>query len=107
MRSMRVELVFFDGGKPLCRGEICITARDQKLELSTVRGEVFEISHRYEEPACPVFIRVFRHGTLVGRSAMRMGVADSDDWEAIDLANGISLCFKRHVLPNSPSRTNG
>ena len=98
---MRVELAFFDGNTPLCRGEICITEKEEKAELSSDRGDMFEISHRYEEPACPIFIRVFEQGKLVGRSAMRMGVADSDDWEAIGLANDIDLCFKRHVLASS------
>jgi hypothetical protein len=95
---MRVELVFFEGDTRLCSGEIHITARDGKVEFSTERGEIFEISHRFEEPACPIFIRSFENGKLVGRSAMRMGVMDSDDWEAISLANRIELCFKRHVL---------
>jgi hypothetical protein len=97
MSSMRVELVFFDGDKPLCRGEICITAKDDKIEFPTDRGYVFEVSHRYEEPACPVFIRCLEQGKLVGRSAMRLGVANSDDWEVISVANNIELCFRRHV----------
>lgn len=107
MPSMRVELVFFDGSTDLCRGEICITSQDEKVEFSTNRGEVFEVSHRYEEPACPIFMRFFESGKLVGRTAMRMGVADSDDWEAVSLANTIELCFRRHVLTDPQSPTNG
>ena len=97
MHLMRVELVFFDRDTPLCRGEISITDLEENVEFSTDRGEVFAIWHRYEEPACPILIRIYEQDICVGQSAMRMGVANSDDCEAISLANTIELCFRRHV----------
>jgi hypothetical protein len=102
MRSLKVELVFFEADAPLCRGDIRITDRREVVELRSPKGDLFEISYQFEEPACPIFIRSMKQGKLVGRSAMRMGVADSEDWEAISLANDIELCFRRRVEMDGP-----
>jgi hypothetical protein len=102
MSSMRVEVGFFEGSTLLCRAELHITDLREVTELTSPQGDLFEISYHFEYPACPIFIRLMKHGDLVGRSAMRMGVADSDDWESINLANDIDLCFRRRVELDEP-----
>jgi len=94
MKSMSVEVAFFDADELLCRGTINLTTVESESEFVAERGERFELAYQFEQPASRVFIRCHKDGSLVFRSALRMGVHDSDDWESTDLAEPYQLCFR-------------
>ena len=99
MKAMRVELAFFDGNEPLARGNVLVQREDSTCEIISERGDKFKITRRFEEPASSFFVRIFdRDGEPAGRSAMRMGVHNSDDWEKIDLSEPYEMCFKCAVV---------
>src|SRR5262245_58106358 len=93
-QSMRVVLAFFLHDRLLCRETIAIGPQEEKHTVTGDDGYAFVISSKYEEPACPLLIQCFQEGQMVFRSAMRMGVHNSDDWEAVSLAEPYELCFK-------------
>jgi len=91
---MRVQLAFFKGDEFLCRGSIVIDREARHATMASESGHEFRISYTYEEPACPILIHCLANGELVSRSAMRIGVHTSNDWEAISLADPYELCFR-------------
>src|SRR6188768_3575805 len=98
--SLDIEMAFFRGDVLLCRG----TARCISGETNhTFDGadHSFQVTHAFELPACRVFITASTGGKHLFRSASRMGVHTSDDWEAIDLGAGYSLVFKCTEVPQS------
>ncbi|QDU40457.1 hypothetical protein Mal4_48140 [Maioricimonas rarisocia] len=103
MTAMRVELAFFDHEQLLCRDTILIVVEETVSEIHSERNETFRVTHQFEEPACRVFIKGFRSDRLLFRSAMRMGVHNSDDWEAVSLAAPFELCFRCTVVEDQTS----
>ena len=68
-------------------------------EILCDRGDTFIIKARFEESACPIFLKYYDpDGKFAGKSAMRMGVHNSDDWESILLAEPYELCFKAAIV---------
>ncbi len=100
---MRVELAFFKGNELLCHGTIAIDTEQRQCTIVGESGPAFEISYTYEWPACPILIKCFHDGELVSRSALRMGVHTSDDWEAISLAEPYELGFRCHAEERGPA----
>ena len=96
-KSLHVEMVFFKGDEFLCRDSILIGDKREERTISGGGPQSFCVSYVYGEPACPIFIRCFEGGKVVSRSAMSVGVHDSDDWEAISLADPFELCFRCSV----------
>ena len=99
MKAMRIELAFFDADQPLARGNVLIHAQKDTTEIASERGDRFEVTWQFEEPACSFAVRYFdRNGEPAGRSAMRIGVHDSDDWEMVELAPPYQMCFRCAVV---------
>ncbi|WP_417377469.1 hypothetical protein [Gimesia maris] len=99
MKAMRVEMLFFDGDEPLAHTKVLVHGTEEESEIECPRGDRFAVTRKFEEPACPIFINSFDpNGAFVGRSAMRMGVHNSDELEAIDLAAPYVLCFRSAIV---------
>lgn len=99
MKALRVEMAFFDGDTLLTRANVLVHSIEDECTVLAERGDRFEITRQFEEPASRLFIEYFyRDGNPAGRSAMRMGVHNSDDWEAIELAAPYQLCFKTAIV---------
>jgi hypothetical protein len=99
MRALRVEMAFFDGDTLLTRANVLVHSIEDECTVLAERGERFEISRQFQEPASRLFIKYFdSDGNPAGQSAIRMGVHNSDDWEAIDLAAPYQLCFKTAIV---------
>lgn len=91
-RFMLVELAFFDGDVLLARSVIqCGPA--EVTESITGDGYEFLVTHRFEEPACPIEIVCNKAGKRLYNAALRMGVHTSQDWESVNLGNIHDLGF--------------
>lgn len=93
---MFVDLAFFDGDLLLARSGI----RCESIEAKeSIVGENYElvVTHKFEEPACPIEIVCMKAGKLLYSTALRMGVHTSDDWESITLGNIHDLAFRCSV----------
>jgi hypothetical protein len=71
---MKVELAFFHGDSLLCRTQITCGAEERTEVFSGADSHEFTVTHRFEEPACPVVIDCTRSGERLYRAALRMGV---------------------------------
>lgn len=92
---MRVELAFFDGDNLLCRGRIICGPSEITDRFPEEGGDLmFAVTHVFEEPACPLVIVCSRSGTHLYRTALRMGVHTSEDWESIELGEAHTLAFR-------------
>ena len=99
MKAMRAELAFFDGDDLLSRDVVLIHSEEDTCVITSERGERFEVTRQFEEPASPILVKAFSSdGTFIFRSAMRMGVHNSDDWERIDLAEPYQMCFRCAIV---------
>ena len=99
MKAMRIEMAFFDGDEQLTRTKVLVYQDEADCEICCDRGDRFIVTRRFEEPACPIVIKYFdSNGDFAGRSAMRMGVHNSDDWEAVDLAEPYNMCFRCAIV---------
>lgn len=99
MKAMRVEMAFFDGDELLARSIVLIHKDKDVCEVISGRGDKFVITRWFEEPASVVQIEYFDpDGEFAGRSAMRMGVHNSEEWEAIQLADPYELCFRTAIV---------
>jgi len=90
--SMLVDLAFFDGDALLARSVIRCGAMEA-TESSAGEGHEFVVTHRFEEPACPIEIVCTKAGKHLYSAALRMGVHTSEDWESITLGDVHDLCF--------------
>lgn len=94
MKALRVNMVFFDGDVFISRAMVLVHQYEETCILESKRGDTFHVTRQFEEPACRMYIESYSATReLVGHSAMRMGVHNSDDWEAIDLVEPYQLCF--------------
>jgi hypothetical protein len=99
MKAMRVEMAFFDGDTLLTRANVLVHSIEDECTVVAERGDRFEITRQFEEPASRLFIKCYDgDGNPAGRSAMRMGVHNSDDWEAVALNPPYELCFKTTIV---------
>jgi hypothetical protein len=94
---MNIKMTFFEEDEMLAAGVVRCLFEENEFTIQGGNGYIFQIKASYEEPACPVFIKCFLDGKLLYRSALRMGVHSSDDWETIELANNHLLIFKCYV----------
>ncbi|MES2947006.1 MAG: hypothetical protein V4858_00545 [Pseudomonadota bacterium] len=72
-------------------------ADEQMLAIGDTAGLGFEITYKFEEPACPVFIACYAMGDRLYGAALRVGVHNSQDWESVDLGEKHVLVFKCYV----------
>ncbi len=92
-------MAFFDGETLLTRANVLVHSEEDECVIVSERGDRFEVTRQFEEPASRVFIKCFdADGKPAGRSAMRMGVHNSDEWEAVDLSPPYELCFKTAIV---------
>jgi hypothetical protein len=91
---MHVDFAFFDGDNLLLRGFFHCMASPRTEHFSAAEAHEFTVTHRLEEPACPIEIECRQHGKVRYTAALRMGVHDSEDWEAIDLGNIHTFAFR-------------
>lgn len=99
MKAMRVELTFFDGDEPLTRAVVLVYSEEDCSEIVSERGDKFEVTRQFEEPASRLFVKSYdQNGELVGCSAMRMGVHNSDDWEMVELVEPYEMCFRCAIV---------
>ena len=92
-------MAFFDGDTLLTRANVLVHSIEDECTVLAERGDRFEITRQFEESASRLFIECFdRDGNKAGMSAMRMGVHNSDEWEAIELAAPYQLCFKTAIV---------
>ena len=99
MKAMRAELAFFDGDELLTQSMVLIYSEEDSCEITSERGDKFEVTRQFEEPASRVFVTSYdQNSELVGRSAMRMGVHNSDDWEMVELVEPYQMCFKCAIV---------
>ena len=91
---MAIELAFFDDDSLLCRGTVRCEDLETTEVFSSSAGHRFEVTHRFELPACPVEIVCFEDGKKLYESALRVGVHKSDDWESINLGDIHTLGFR-------------
>lgn len=90
---MDVEVAFFRGDDLLCRGSVrCVP--EETTQTFQGGDYSFQVTHAFELPASRFLIVASSAGQHRFRSAMRMGVHTSDDWETIDLGDGYTLAFK-------------
>ena len=94
MKAMRVEMAFFEEEILLARAIVLVHQDEEVSLIESDRGDRFEVTRQFEEPASRLFIKAFSpDGSLVSQSAMRMGVHNSEDWEMVELAEPYHLCF--------------
>lgn len=97
MKSLFVEAAFFSGDVLIARGTFDVEEEKKQIQITSDSGDLFEITHKFEEPASPIEIKYVKNQDLKWKSALRMGVHDSDDWETINLVNDFDLCFKCEI----------
>jgi hypothetical protein len=99
MKAMRVEMAFFDRDTLLTRAVVLIHQEEDSCEIKSDRGDRFEVTRQFKEPASRLLIKCYSpEGDMISRSAMRMGVHNSNDWEKIELAEPYELCFKCAIV---------
>ena len=94
---MRIDLAFFDQDTLLARGSIDCSAQEQKFSFKAASGYRFDITSQFDDPACPVSISYISNDELLYKSALRVGLHSSEDWESIDLGNIHTLVFWCHA----------
>jgi len=89
---MLVDLAFFEGDVLLARSVVrCGSA--EATESIMGEGHEFLVTHRFEEPACPIEIVCTKAGKRLYSAALRVGVHRSEDWESVSLGNIHDLGF--------------
>jgi len=116
VHSLHVEVALFHGDAIVQRGNIVLRAEEgcscfgehrhviiKDRDVALFAGLIIE--HRLEVPASPLTLRYFEVVTtddpteplrqsLVFKSALRVGVHTSTDWENINFVKGYFLAFK-------------
>ena len=92
--ELLIDLAFFSGDKLVSRGAVRCGATEMISKLDGLSAHRFEITSKFEEPASPVEIRCWCQEKELYKSALRVGVHTSDDWESIDLAGIHTLAFR-------------
>jgi len=94
---MHVEFAVFDGEVLLSRGRFHCIASSRTECFAGAESHQFTITHRFDLPACRVFIECRQGDTIRYRAGLAMGVHDSDDWEAVDLGQIHTFAFRCSV----------
>lgn len=100
--GLRLKLAFFDGESLLAADTLDFSLDEKMTVLESAAGHRFETTYAFEDPACPMFVRCLLNGELLYRSAFRVGVANSEDWERIDLVGNHCMLFQR-IVPDVAS----
>lgn len=98
-KFMHVDFAFFDGDTLLLRGFFHCETSPCTEHFAGRDSHEFTVTHRFEEPACPIEIECRHTGKVRYTAALRMGVHNSDDWEAIDLGNIHTFAFRCSSAP--------
>ena len=96
--ELNIDFAIFREGDLLCRGSLSCCASEETNHFHGTDGFEFEISARYEEPACPVEIVCRQNDEHRYDAALRVGVHTSDDWESISLGDIHILGFRCNEL---------
>ena len=96
--QLHIELAFFRDDELLCRGEVDCGAFESIRRIEDDHGHQFQITSKFDEPACPVEILCHQNEKILYKAALRVGVHTSDDWESIDLAGIHTLGFRCQEL---------
>lgn len=96
--ELLIDIAFFSGDDLISQGSVRCGASKIISRLDGVSGHRFEITSKFEEPACPVEIRCCCQEKELYKAALRVGVHTSDDWESVDLAGIHTLGFRCHEL---------
>jgi hypothetical protein len=91
--ELQIDLAFFAGDDLIARGVVCCGSSETVAEIEGSSEHRFEVTSRFEQPACPVEISCFCQGNRLYKASLRVGVHTSDDWESIDLARIHTLGF--------------
>ena len=92
--ELHIDLAFFQDDDLLGRGEVCCTAMKATSNLEGTSGYRFVVTSLFEIPACQLEIECYSQNSQLYRSALRVGVHNSDDWETIDLGGIHTLGFR-------------
>ena len=95
--GLRLKLAFFDGESLLAAGTLDFGLNEKMTIFESDEAHRIETTYAFEEPACPMFVRCLLNGELLYRSASRIGVANSEDWDRIDLVGNHCMVFQRIV----------
>jgi hypothetical protein len=96
---MRVDFALFDGDALLLRGFFHLEASPRTELFTGPDSHELTVTHRFEEPACPIEIECRQDRRVRYAAALRMGVHNSDDWESIDLGNIHNFVFRCSGAP--------
>jgi hypothetical protein len=105
--ELHIDLAFFSGDDLLTRGGVRCGVSETVTKLESASGHLFEITSRFEEPACPIEIHYYCQEKRIYKSVLRVVVHTSNDWESIDLAGIHTLGFlckeiaEQGVTPNA------
>lgn len=94
---MLVDIAFFDADILLLEGQIICTKKEEIDIIESSSGHIFEIKHQFKEPACPVFIICKLNNKELYKSALNIGVHQSEDWESINLGDIHTLGFRCNI----------
>jgi hypothetical protein len=89
-----MDTAIFNGDGLLASGSLEFADGEANVVLGNSVGYRFEVSYRFEEPACPVFVTCYSANAFLYRTALRVGVHNSEDWESVELAESHVLVFK-------------
>ena len=96
--ELHIDMAFFKNDDLISRCEVRCGMKEVTQRLEGAEGHRFEITSRFDEPACPVEILCSRHDKQLYKSALLVGVHTSEDWESIDLAGIHTLGFRCREL---------
>ena len=97
--SMQIEFVFADGQDPVASGHIHCTQAEVSEWFKAEDGKAFRITHRFQLPACAVFIECFFAGSTVYESALRVGVNTSERWDSVALGDFHTFVYRCTEFP--------
>ena len=96
--ELHIDLAFFRDDDLLSRGAVRCTPTKTTSILEGISGHQFEVTSRFETPACPVEIVCHCQNKELYKAALRVGVHTSDDWESVNLAGVHTLGFRCREL---------
>ena len=91
---MHVDFALFNGDALLLRGFFHCEASPRTELFTGLESHELTVTHRFEEPACPIEIECRQNGQIRYTAALRMGIHDSEDCESLDLGDIHTFAFR-------------